>query len=186
MAKPRRKARGQRTDATGRSVGDGAHVRLYRWELTSPAFRSLTTHARALLIELKSLHNGTNNGELFLSVREAARRLGVGKNLAARCFKELEERGFIRVSRPAAFNMKSASRRGEATSWRLTEYPVGDALATKDFMRWRAPPGGARRGRKSFDGACPRDTLSPGEGQPIAGQAEVSPDEGQSGHMGTP
>jgi hypothetical protein len=178
MAKPRRTARGQRTDATGHSVGSGAHVRLYRWELKSAAYGSLTTHARALLVELKALYNGTNNGELFLSVRRAAERLGIGKNLAARCFKELQDRGFIRVKRPAAFNMKSGARRGEATIWILTEYAVGDALPTKDFMRWQAPMNGKRRARKSFDGTRPRHTSSPSEGQSTVTEAEVSPREG--------
>jgi hypothetical protein len=51
------------------------HVRLYRWELESAAYRSLSVRARCLLIELKALYNGANNGELFLSVRDAAARL---------------------------------------------------------------------------------------------------------------
>lgn len=78
----RKRKPGRRVNATGRSIGgDGHHVRFYQWELKSPAYRSLSLGARALLIELKSLYNGSNNGDLFLSVREAARRLNCGKNL---------------------------------------------------------------------------------------------------------
>lgn len=130
---------GRRVNATGRSIGgDAHHARLYQWELRSAAYRSLSMGARALLVELKALHNGHNNGDLFLSVREAARRLGCGKNLAAKLFCELEERGFIRPNEVGAFNMKAASGRGKATSWILTEHPVGNATTgTKDFMRWR-------------------------------------------------
>ena len=137
--KKRHRKPGRRVNATGRSIGgDGHHARLYRWELRSAAYCSLSMGGRALLVELKALYNGRNNGELFLSVREAARRLGCGKNLAARLFSELEERGFIRPNEVGAFNLKAASGRGKATSWILTEYAVGNATTgSKDFMRWR-------------------------------------------------
>jgi hypothetical protein len=121
---------------------EAAHVRFYRWELDSPAFRSLSPPSRCLLLELKALYNGRNNGELFLSVREAARRLGIGKSLAAKCFRELCDRGFIKIAKQGAFNVKAASWRGDATAWLLTEHPPGDAAGagSRDFMRWRAPP----------------------------------------------
>ena len=41
-------------------------------------------------------------------------------------------RGFIRPHRLGGFNMKSEARRGTATCWVLTEFPLGNALATKD------------------------------------------------------
>lgn len=129
----RRRKRKQRLDAP--------HVRLYGWELRSPAYRSLSVGARALLVELKSLYNGYNNGNLFLSVREAARRLGCSKDRAARLFVELRDRGFIRPKEIGAFNLKAASGRGMATSWILTEHPTGDAVSgTKEFMHWRPTP----------------------------------------------
>ena len=67
--KPRR---GRRVDATGRSIGDGHHARLYRWLHRSAAWQHLGAGGRALYIELKMLYTGQNNGELFMSVREAA------------------------------------------------------------------------------------------------------------------
>ena len=117
------------------------HVRLYRWELESPAWRSLTPPARCLLVELKALYNGSNNGQLFLSVREAARRVGIGKTLAAKGFRDLLDRGFIQIAKAGAFNTKAASRRGDATAWLLTEFPPGDGMGvgSKDFMRWQPP-----------------------------------------------
>jgi hypothetical protein len=134
--------RGRRVGKKGRSVGGARHVRLHLWELQSEAYRSLSVGARALLVEMKALHNGRNNGELFLSVREAARRLGTSKNYADKCLSELRDRGFIQPHVVGAFNLKSGARRGQATSWVLTEFPVGDALGvgTKEFMRWRASP----------------------------------------------
>lgn len=142
-------------------MGGDAHVRLYWWEIESAAYRSLRPAARALLVELKALFNGLNNGELFLSVREAAKRLGCGKNLAAELFEELQGRGFIRANEVGAFNMKSAARRGKATTWILTEHPFGNVTAgTRDFMRWQRPPS-----TKRIDGPSGRDGRSPSQGQ---------------------
>ena len=131
--------RGRRVNATGRSEGGAHHARFYRWEMESPAFRWLSVAARALLLELKALYTGNNNGTLFLSVREAARRLGVGKNQAAAAFAELQDRGFLRPNVVGAFSLKHEARRGNATSWILTEFPIGDAkgAGSRDFMRWQ-------------------------------------------------
>ena len=135
MAKPRRKP-GKRVDATGRSRGDPKHVRLYQWLLDSDAYRALDCTARALLVEFYALCNGRNNGEIFLSVREAARRLGVAPNTAVKAIRELEAKGFIRPKQRGSFNWKG----GKATIWILTEYGHAGELPTKDFMRWRPDP----------------------------------------------
>jgi hypothetical protein len=129
--------RGRRVNATGRSVGDSQHVRLYRYELESVAYRSLSLGARALLVELKALFNGSNNGSLFMSVREAAKRLNSSKSFAADRFQELHDRGFIRPKTCGAFSVKCLLGEGRATNWILTEHPFANALPTKDFMRWR-------------------------------------------------
>ena len=130
----------RRVNATGRSEGGSAHVRFYWWELESDAFRSLSPVARCVLLELKALYNGTNNGTLFLSAREAARRVGVGKTKAWEALKELQERGFIQVAQAGAFSWKTASRRGDATAWTLTEFPLanGKGPGTREFMRWKS------------------------------------------------
>lgn len=131
--------RGRRVNATGRSEGGAHHARFYRWEMESAAFRWLPVTARALLLELKALYTGNNNGTLFLSVREAARRLGVGKNQAAAAFTELQDRGFVTPNIIGAFSLKLEARRGNATSWILTEFPIGEAkgAGSRDFMRWQ-------------------------------------------------
>jgi hypothetical protein len=72
----RKRKFGRRVDATGRSIGSGYRARFHRWEVMTPAFRSLSIGARALLLELKMLYTGNNNGALFLSAREAATRGG--------------------------------------------------------------------------------------------------------------
>jgi DNA-binding transcriptional regulator YhcF (GntR family) len=47
-------------------------------------------------------YNGGNNGDLSLSLDEAARLLGIGKATAARAFAELEAKGFIVMRRGGA------------------------------------------------------------------------------------
>jgi hypothetical protein len=66
----------------GRASRDGKHVRDYEWMLDSAAYRSLDCVQRCLLHELKRLYSGTNNGQLFLSVRRAAALVGVNKDTA--------------------------------------------------------------------------------------------------------
>lgn len=121
-----------------RKRGDWAqrHVRLHYWMMRSQAWSDLTPAAKALLIELYALYNGVNNGELFLSIRSAARRLSVAGNTAAKAFRELEAHGFIRAARRGAFHLKIR----HATSWVLTEFELAGKLATRDFMRWELPP----------------------------------------------
>jgi len=117
---------------------DAPHVRFYRFELVSAAYRSLSVGARALLVELKALYNGRNNGDLFLSCRKAAERLNCSKSLAAELFLELCDRGFIRPKDLGAFSMKAAAGQGKATTWVLTEFPIGNAVqGTKEFMHWQ-------------------------------------------------
>jgi hypothetical protein len=119
----------RKADATAR------HVRIYRWELESPAYRSLSLFARCLMVELKALYNGTNNGDLFLSVTDAARKLNTGRRQAMAAFRELVDRGFIKPRQRGAFQWKQRT----ATCWLLTEYDcdVTGHGPTKDFMKWR-------------------------------------------------
>src|SRR4051812_45241532 len=91
----RRSRRG--VDAKGRSTGFNHPVLILRRSLVhSPQFSALSSTARSLLLELQGIYNGTNNGRLFLSVRDAAARLGLADLKAAmNAFNELETLGFI-------------------------------------------------------------------------------------------
>ncbi len=87
--------------------------------LASNAYRALSPNARALLVELVMLYNGENNGSLFLSVRDAAHRIGLADATAAsRAFDELMELGFIEVTQIGHFRVK-ASEHSRARCWRL-------------------------------------------------------------------
>ena len=105
-----------RTNATGRSQGAAKHVRVYRWMLTSPAYRALSNYARCLLLELGARHNGDNNGHIPMSVREAAGLLGCSQPTACKAFQELTGKGFIRAHEKGAFHVKVR----HSTTWILT------------------------------------------------------------------
>lgn len=88
--------------------------------LNSPAYRALSTAARSLLVELTMLDNGENNGSLYLSIRDAAGRLGMADLTAVRsAFDELQELGFIEMTEDASFHVKAAEK-SRARCWRLT------------------------------------------------------------------
>ena len=87
--------------------------------------------------------NGRNNGEIAFSVRQAARQIHTAKDTASKAFRELVAKGFIKINKPGSFDWKLR----HATTWILTEHPLGDDLPTKDFMKWR--PENLKAGPKS-------------------------------------
>jgi hypothetical protein len=112
------------------------HVRLYHWLMNTLAWKSLDATARAVYIEMARRYagQGSNNGRIHYSVREAADALRIGKSTAARALNDLVDRGFVVVMKKGGFNVKKR----HATEWRLTEFPcdVSNQLSTKEFARW--------------------------------------------------
>lgn len=119
---------------TGRSRGGLRFVKLDHWMLKTAAWRSLDPAARAVYVELAQRYNGSNNGEISLSVREAALLVHVAKDTASKTLHELEEKGFIKRSQCGSFNFKLR----HATTWILTEFELYDTPPTKEFARWSA------------------------------------------------
>lgn len=101
----------------------------------SPAFRSLPPAARSVWLELVLRFNGHNNGDIPLSCREAEHLVGISKNTASKAFKELLDKGFVRIGQDSSFNLKTRlSRR-----WTLTYESVGNCLPTNDWRAWEPP-----------------------------------------------
>lgn len=111
-------------------------VMLDFWLLESEAWRALSHGARCLYIETRQRFNGRNNGHISFSVREAAEKLHANKDTAAKWFKELVAKGFLKPRKPGSFDFKKR----HATEWIITAERCNGELATKDFMRWK--PGG--------------------------------------------
>jgi hypothetical protein len=115
----------------------GGYVRLNRYVMRCDAWKALSPHARCLYLVLLDRHRDygrgkNNNGKIALSHREAMSGSGCSDRGIRKGFRDLIAKGFISIMKDSAFNMKAALAREYA----LTEYPIGDSLATKDFMRW--------------------------------------------------
>jgi hypothetical protein len=117
----------------------GRFARLAHKLLESGAYRSLSPNARALLVELAMMENGKNNGTLFLSVRDAADRIGISDpHAAGRAFDELEQRGFIACTSEAHFAVKAGAG-SRARAWRLTWEAVGGKRGPSNEFEEREP-----------------------------------------------
>lgn len=114
-----------------------AHVRIYRHELECPAWRTLDPDARALLIELRALYQPTQGNIVFLSVREAMARLGIGQRRVQAAFRSLLDRCWITTHEQGSFSLKVR----HATSYRLENEPSAapGAVPSKAYMRWQPP-----------------------------------------------
>src|SRR6478672_4150258 len=93
----------------------------------SPAFRSLSGSALKVFIEIRTRFHGGNNGDLSLSLDEAAGLLGIGKGTAQRAFAELEDKGFLRMVRRGQWIGR------QATTWRTTDRGCKGELPTNDW-----------------------------------------------------
>ncbi len=92
-------------------------VRRSFWQ--GPHIAAASGASRALAVELQSMFNGANNGTLFLSVRDAADRLGfTGLEAAQNAMKELESLGLVSVTVESSFAMK-AGETSRARAYRL-------------------------------------------------------------------
>jgi hypothetical protein len=114
------------------------HVRLYGWGLASPAYRSLSPDARALLVEFRALFSGREN-RVFFSIRDMMEKLGgTGQARAIKARNELLDRGWIREIERGSFHRKTRL----ATVYALTNEPIHQRdgqVAPKDYMRWQSP-----------------------------------------------
>jgi len=114
-------------------------VQLFHWMLRGEAWRDLDPVARSIYIELTFRYNGSNNGRIGYSARQAAQDLKISKDTAARGLRSLEEHGFVVVEKRGAFHCKIR----HASEYRLTIYDndiatnFADKLATKECMRWQ-------------------------------------------------
>lgn len=115
--------------------GAGRHVQLPEWLQASEAWATLPPGPRALYVELKRRYNGSNNGEIILSHRDAAEAINVHRNSIAGYFKALERRGFIYLTKAPHLGPSGV---GKASVWALDELPTNDKRpARKAFMSWQ-------------------------------------------------
>lgn len=117
--------------------GTGRFVQLPEWVMATNAWATLSPGPRALYLELKRRYNGANNGEIFLSHRDAAIALDVHRNTVGPWFRKLEERGFIHMTRAPHLGPSGI---GRASTWALAEARTIDGdKASMAFKKWKIP-----------------------------------------------
>ena len=62
-------------------------IQLFYWMFDTPAWKDLDAVSRAIYVELTARYNGSNNGRIAFSARQAAEELKISKATAARANK---------------------------------------------------------------------------------------------------
>lgn len=129
-----------RHNKTGRSARGPEHwTKVIRGTMEESAWRALSTTAQALYPWLKLEWHGldfNNNGEIRLSVRQAAERLGVRPDTAAEAFRDLQRKGYIFQTEAACLGVEGA---GKAPAYELTELkmPGAEGDGRKLYRQWK-------------------------------------------------
>jgi hypothetical protein len=116
---------------------DKPHARIYADWLRLSAWRNISPHARALLVEMLTGYRLGTNGTLEWPQSRVAKLLGCGNVKAAETLVELEKAGWIEVTRAGAFAGARPS-----TLYRLTKYDcslTGDP-ASHAYLTVFVPP----------------------------------------------
>lgn len=109
------------------------HVRVYAHEMRCPAWTTLDTDARALLIEMRALWTLDSRHRVYLSIRQIMDRLHIGQRRATAARDALLERGWIELVERGAFARKVRH---------ATVYAVSmpdDPGAPRGYMSWHPP-----------------------------------------------
>ena len=96
----------------------GRYFQMHFYMMKTAAWLALSLPARAVYLQIGSRYNGSNNGKIALSVRDAASECGMARNTANRAFKELVRLGFIEETRHGGLSRKTRM----ASEWRLTAF----------------------------------------------------------------
>lgn len=117
-----------------RDYGTMMHLSVMR----SEAWRALGSGAQALYVWLRLEWRGAdynNNGRIALSVRQAAKAMGVSTDTAARAFHDLQAKGFILVKAQAHLGTKG---KGKSNIFELTEIAMpGASSGSRRYKQWR-------------------------------------------------
>ena len=111
------------------SDGDG-FIKLPYAVYDSPAFETLKPIDVTVLLLLIRKHNGYNNGNISLGVREAAAKCRCGKASAQRALARLQQSGLVAITYKGHL-VPEVGRPDAATKWRLNFVTENQEAATK-------------------------------------------------------
>jgi hypothetical protein len=133
-----------RQDRHGRSKWPNGHCAVLPCVvLKSAAFRNLGGSSVRILVELMTRDFGNNNGDISLSLDEAARLLSISKSTALSAFRDLVAKGILVKTSPGSFV------RGHAATWRITFKAAGGKPSTNEW-KFFVGPEARRRSRRPW------------------------------------
>lgn len=118
----------------GAPLSKYASIMLY--VVDTDAWRALGTASHSLFILLCLEWNGpnyNNNGKITLSVRQAAERMGVSRDTAAKAFRELQAKGFIVVTKGGSLGVTGHAKCPE---YEITSIAMPHKEKTNHFLNW--------------------------------------------------
>jgi Helix-turn-helix domain len=129
------------------------YFQVHFYMMRTEAWMALSATARAVYLQIGLRYNGSNNGRLALSVRDAASECNVAKDTAGKAFKELVALGFIEETRHGGLSRKTRV----ASEWRLTAFYC-DLTGTPKSCSFvqRVAAARDRRLSQNRDSACPK------------------------------
>ena len=95
----------------------GTYFLLEYAQLDELAHRGLSSAARVAYLEFRRLYNQHNNGNLLMSAKMLAVRLGCGKSYAAEALHEMIDKGRHRNNRPAVVRGETESAVCSRSHW---------------------------------------------------------------------
>jgi hypothetical protein len=104
--------------------------------LCTDAWRSLSSSAQALFPWLIMEFKGTkynNNGKICLSVRQAAERMGIARDTAAKAFQDLQAKGFIVVRKGGSLGVEG---HGKCPEYEVTSIVTPTGPASHLYKQW--------------------------------------------------
>jgi DNA-binding transcriptional MocR family regulator len=134
MAKAR-----NRPNNTGRTDTSDHFTKLFRPTMETAAWGALSITAQALYPWLKLEWKGpqyNRNGQIQLSVKQAANKLGTSVNTANRAFHDLQAKGFIVITEMGALGVAG---QGKSPKYELTEIAMphsGEHSGRKLYVQW--------------------------------------------------
>lgn len=123
----------------GKKFNGPRFAALYDWEMNLPAYRLMSVYGRALLMEFRMAYTGYNNGDIIMSIRQAANLLNCNKDTALKYLTELQDKGWVCQTAKGYFTQKTDKT---ASTWRITNQPIGHGVEvpeTKEYAKWKPP-----------------------------------------------
>ena len=119
------------TNVKGRTK-TGGFVQLYKSVINRPEFYNLSTKAIKLIIDMISVYNGSNNGDICTTWSMMKKRGWKSRETLDTARAELIDTGFIVLSRQGGKNL--------ASLYAVTFYPIDDCKGKLDIKSTNVAP----------------------------------------------